>query len=220
MKPSNLVSEFIGVFTLCFIGILAIHNLGAVPGGLLGIALAHGLAIGIMVSALGAVSGGHFNPAVSLGLLIAKKIDGGTFASYVVAQILGGAAAAGAAAALVGGDIAANGVPKLGTDIGMVAGIGLEAIATFFLMLTVFGTAVDGRAPKVGGLFIGLVIAIGIIAIGPLTGGALNPARHLGPAIVGGGLQDALIYIAGPCLGAALAAVAYTSMFEEKNAKS
>jgi aquaporin Z len=218
MKPKTLLAEFIGVFALCFFGVMAVYNLQDQSSGLLGIGLAFGVAIMVCVSALGAISGGHFNPAVSLGLLIAKKIDVKTFISYCIIQVIGGVAGAGAAAVLVPGTRGVA-VPGPGEGVAPFAAVGLECIATFFLMLAVFGTAVDKRSAKVGGLYIGLIIAFGIIAIGPYTGGALNPARYFGPAIVAGDLKNFWIYLLGPCVGASLATVAWLIFFDEETAK-
>jgi glycerol uptake facilitator-like aquaporin len=88
-----------------------------------------------------------------------------------------------------------------------------EAIATFFLTFVVFGTAVDPAAPKVGGFAIGLVVTGGILAIGPLTGGSMNPARSFGPAVVSGVLEGQMIYWIGPIVGSVLAAVLYDGLF-------
>src|SRR5689334_11743319 len=90
---SALIAEAIGVFALCFVGILAIHHLGNVPGGLMGIALAHGLILAIMITAFWVASGGHFNPAVTIGLLAAGRIKPGLAAAYIIAQLIGGIAA-------------------------------------------------------------------------------------------------------------------------------
>jgi MIP family channel proteins len=198
----NLVAEAIGVFMLCFVGILAIANLGDQESGLIGVAFAHGLAILVMIAALGHVSGGHFNPAVTLGLLLGKQINAGLAAMYWVAQLLGGLLAAAAIAAFFDTEVVAGGTPALGDGVGVGAGIVLEAIATFFLVLVVFGTAVDERAPRsVYPIGIGLSITAGILAIGPFTGAALNPARWFGPAVIAGDLSDAVVWIVGPLLG-------------------
>lgn len=219
MKPKLLLAEFIGVFALCFFGVMAVYNLQDQSAGLIGIGLAFGVAIMVCVSALGYISGGHFNPAVSLGMLIARKIDLKTFLLYCVAQFVGGGAGAGAAALLIPAT-RGTAVPAPGPGITPFAAVGLECIATFFLMLAVFGTAVDKRAAKMGGLFIGLIIAFGIIAIGPHTGGALNPARAFGPALVDGTYKDLWIYFLGPCTGAALATMAWLIFFDEETAKA
>jgi len=188
----------------------------APPGpGLLGVALAHGIILAVMVSSLGAVSGGHFNPAVTFGLWIAGKIDATRGAMYVVAQLIG-AAAAGVVLRLAFPDAwqATNiGIPALGPGVSAATGIALEAIMTVVLLLAVFGTAVDPRGPKLGGLAIGLAIAADILVGGPVTGAAMNPARWFGPAIASGAFDNAYVWIVGPLLGAALAAILYRWLF-------
>jgi aquaporin Z len=94
----------------------------------------------------------------------------------------------------------------------------MEAVTTFFLMFVVYGTAIDARAPKMSGLFIGLTIVLGIMAAGPVSGGAINPARHFGPALMGGGLQNMWIYWVGPISGAVVAALVYKTTIEGKAA--
>ena len=210
MNLRALAAEFIGTFALIFVGMLVGHHLGDTKGGLLGIALGHGLAIAILGSATGAISGGHLNPAVSFALLITGRISGSTFASYVIAQLFGAFAAALTAGFLVSEPaFVAGQTPALAASMSFPQAVVAEGIATFFLAFAVFGTAVDGRGPKVGALFIGLAVTIGILAIGPFTGGALNPARWFGPALASGHFENAWVYIIGPAGGAALAGLVY-----------
>ena len=208
------IAEFIGTFALIFIGAGAIVADKVMGGtvGLTGIALAHGLAIATMVSALGAVSGGHFNPAVTFGFLVTRRIAVSSAAVYVAAQLLG---AVVAAAILKGTAPAAAvaavslGTPALGNGTAFATGVVIEAVLTFFLVTAVFGTAVDPRAPKIGGFGIGLVVAMDIFMGGPLTGAAMNPARAFGPALVQGFWSDHLVYWIGPLLGGGVAALVY-----------
>lgn len=185
---------------------------------LTGIALAHGLTIAVMVSATAATSGGHLNPAVTFGALVGGKIDAAGAVGYVFAQCLGGITAAAVvkmavpAAAL---SAVGMGTPGLGEGISPGMGVVTEIVLTFFLVFVVFGTAIDGRAPKVGGLFIGLTIVLDIMMGGPITGAAMNPARHLGPALLGGGLQNIWIYWVGPLAGGAIAGLVYTKVLED-----
>lgn len=216
MRFGALLAEFIGTFALIFVGVLVGHHLSSSPLGLVGVALGHGLAIACLASATGAISGGHLNPAVTFGLLIAKKIDAMSALGYIVAQCLGAIAAGYAAVFIAGENIAASQTPALSPNVGLAPGLVAEAIATFFLVFVVFGTAVDRRAPKVGALFIGLTVTMGILAIGPLTGGALNPARWVGAAVPGGNFDHPVVYIAGPLLGAAVAALVYSLCMAEK----
>jgi MIP family channel proteins len=153
------------------------------------------------------VSGGHFNPAVTLGLWVAGKIDAAKGAAYVVAQLLG-AAAAGFGLAWIFADVGPA-VPALGQDVDVVRGIALEAVMTAVLLLSVFGTAVDPRGPKVGGLAIGLAVAADILFGGTLTGAAMNPARWFGPAVAAGAFDNWYVWWIGPFVGAVVVALLY-----------
>ncbi len=221
MKKGALVAEFIGTFALIFVGVgsIAVDTLLGGKSGLVGIALAHGLTIAVMVSATAAISGGHLNPAVTVGALVARKVDLRTAAFYIIAQCLGAVVAAlllEVAMPVATLTAAGFGIPALGANITPVQGVATEAVLTFFLMFSVYGTAIDRRAPKVGGLFIGLTVTLDILMGGPITGAAMNPARHLGPALVGGSLQNTWLYWVGPLLGAALAALVYSTFLEER----
>ncbi len=214
------LAEAIGTFTLIFIGVLSI-TAGAIAGPnaatLASIALAHGLAIGVMVAALGAVSGGHFNPAVTFGFVATGRMGLARGLMYWVAQLFGAALAAAVIRATVGGAAVFAGTPDLAPTITPLAAVALEAVGTFFLVLVVFGTAVDERAPKsVYPFAIGLTIAIDIMAFGPLTGGAVNPARAFGPALLSGHWSNHLVYWAGPLLGGAVAAWVANGVFLPK----
>jgi len=220
------VAEAIGTFALIFVGVLSISAAGIVgaPGGLATLAsigLAHGLTIAVMVAALGAISGGHFNPAVTFGFVITGRMKPATGGMYWIAQLVGASAAGLLIAALFGGGPVAGGTPDLGRGVGVGAGIVIEAVATFFLVLVVFGTAVDERAPAaVFPLAIGLTLALGIMAVGPLTGGALNPARTFGPALASGHWNNHLVYWIGPLLGGAIAAaIEHFYLMERKPAR-
>ena len=213
-----LIAEGVGTFLFFVVGAGSIVLVDyAPPGpGLLGIALAHGLILMVMVSSLGAVSGGHFNPAVTFGLWIAGKIDAVKGGLYVVAQLIG-AVLAGLTLRAVFPEAAWTpshiGTPGLAADVSIGTGIGLEAILTVVLLLAVFGTAVDQRGPKIGGIAIGLAIAADILVGGPVTGAAMNPARWFGPAVASGFLDNAVVWIVGPLLGAAVAALLYRFVF-------
>ena len=204
----KLLAEFIGTFALIFVGVSSI----CAGAGTVGIALAHGLTIAVMVSALGHISGGHFNPAVTCGALAGGKITPAEAIPYIIVQLV-----AGVVGALLARDIfptavveaAKLGTPMLGDGVAAATGIKVEAILTFFLVLVVYGTAIDSRAPKVGGLFIGLTIILDILAGGSITGASMNPARTFGPAVVGGYWDGHIVYWVGPLLGGALAGLVY-----------
>ncbi len=207
-----LVAEAIGTFLFFFIAAgAALAVTGDPAAALIVVALAHGVVLAVLVSSFGAVSGGHFNPAVTLGLWIAGKIDLVRGLTYMVAQLLG-AAAAGFGLAYVFGS-AAGAVPALGDGVDAVQGIALEAIMTTVLLFAVFGTAVDSRGPKIGGLAIGLAVAVDILFGATLTGAAMNPARWFGPAIAAGNFDNWYVWWIGPFLGAAVVALLYRFLF-------
>ena len=215
--PSRLLAEFLGVFFLCLFGIGAIVNVD--KAGLVGIALAHGLAIFVSICAFAHISGAHFNPAVTTALAATKRIAPLDALAYIVAQLLGGLAAA-ALAKYIYGDLAANGTPGLNPAVNGTQGILIEAVATFALMIVIMGVAVDSRGTfaAVAGLPIGFVIVGDIFWSGPLTGAAMNPARWFGPALVNGDLGHALVWIVGPILGALVAAFAYDTIMKPAKA--
>jgi MIP family channel proteins len=218
-----LVAEFVGTFALCFVGIMAIHS-GA---GLVAIALAHGLILAIMVTAAMPTSGGHFNPAVTFGFLITGKIKLSAAIAYMVIQLMAGTIAALMVYAMFGGGeigahVVAMGTPAVATDamthqllVSPAAALLAEVIASFFLIFAVWGSAADPRARNVGGFAIGLTVAADILAIGPITGASMNPARSFGPTLVasfqpGSGVWTMhWIYWVGPLLGGGLAAIVY-----------
>lgn len=211
----KLAAEFIGTFTLIFIGAGSIMNGKA---DLLGIALAHGLAIAVMVCAFAAISGAHFNPAVSFGMLVARRINLNTFFSYLVAQLSGAAVAALALRYITGWNSVAGrslGAVSVATDISPTKAAIAEAIGTFLLVAVIFGVAVDKRSTfnAVAGFPIGLMITLDILFMGPLTGAAVNPARWFGPALVSGTWTHSWVWIVGPLLGGALASWLYEAIF-------
>ncbi|HEY3780547.1 MAG TPA: aquaporin [Fimbriimonadaceae bacterium] len=212
MNFKALAAEFIGTFTLIFIGV---GSLMANAGGLVGAAIAHGVAIAVMVSALGAISGGHFNPGISFGAWIGHKISTMNMVFYWIAQVAGAAAGAFLLEYCIP-DAKGTGTPALANGINVTQGLILEAIGTFFLVLVVYGTAIDKRAPKVGGLFIGLTITICILCFGPVTGSSINPARFLGPAIAEGNFTNVAVYIFGPLIGGGIAGGLYNYFFADK----
>jgi MIP family channel proteins len=212
----HFAAEFIGTFALVFVGSAAIiHTRTGAQVGVLEVALAHGLILAVMVSALMRISG-HFNPAITIGFLVTRRIEAMMAGVYIVAQLLGAMAAAYALRGVSpteAFEAVRGGGQAVSLDVGFGAAVAMEAIATFFLALVVFGTAVDAKAPKVGGLAIGFVLAAGILAIGPFTGGSLNPARSFGPAVATGIWEGHLIYWLGPIIGAVLAALVYEHLF-------
>jgi aquaporin TIP len=213
------VAEFVGTFTLIFIGVGSIVAANQIHDpSLIGIALAHGLAIGVMVSAVGHISGGHFNPAITLGFLITRRIEPLLGLLYWAFQLAGAALAALLLQELlprVSTDSVHLGVPALGGGVNAGAAFGLEAIMTFFLAWVVFATAVDPRGTfkSIAGLAIGLTITIDILFGGPFTGAAMNPARAFGPQLVGGHWANGWVWYAGPAVGAIAAALLYEYLY-------
>lgn len=218
MGPNALpkcLAEMIGTFALIFVGAGAIMLNSLSPGthSLLAIALAHGLTIAVMVSATGHISGGQLNPAVTMGALVGRKISLPLGLAYMLAQLLGAVLAAFLLMQFFHPDIVEK--AKLGTPMpnpqlfSAKAAFGLEAILTFFLVFVVFGTGIDPKGPKIGGLAIGLTVTLDILIGGPLSGAAMNPARTFGPALAGGFWTHHWVYWAGPMLGGAAAGLLY-----------
>ena len=220
----SLLAEVIGTFFLCFAGIAAILstmepiNSGA---GLVGIALAHGLALSIAVNAFGGISGAHFNPAVTIGMLSTGRIQPPLAVAYIGAQLVGGSLAALACVIIFPDttvDAAKLGIPLPGGDwVTTNTVLFVEFILTFLLVTAIFGTAVDtrGQAVKIGGFGIGLTVTFDILAGGPVTGASMNPARSFGPAFVyamsggEGAFQLHWCYWVAPIAGGVAAAIVY-----------
>lgn len=223
-----LIAEFIGPFALVFIGagaILTAISQGWAPGGnftagfIVMVALAHGLAIGLMVAAAGHISGGHYNPAVTIGLFVGGKIGAVKGAAYIVAQLLGATVAALILRQVFDDSLAdlQASIPAVNYDgdqdgiiVGRANAFWLEVIATFFLVYVICGVAIDSRgAHAIAPLAIGLTITMDILMAGPLTGAAMNPARHFGPALVEGEWKDWWIYWVAPIIGGSLASIVH-----------
>jgi MIP family channel proteins len=227
------LAEFVGTFALIFIGagsILTVAKIFApainspqtqdIYSGLtlVGVALAHGLVIAAMVSAVGHISGGHFNPAITLGFAVTRRI---TLDLAVVYWSLQFAAAAAASALLrwiydeQPRQLVNLGAPALGSGISTWQGFVIELVLTFFLVWVVFATAADpgGSFKSIAGLAIGLTITFDILMGGPLTGAAMNPARAFGPELLQRDWSDAWVWYAGPFAGGVLAALAYEFLY-------
>jgi aquaporin TIP len=210
----RVAAEFVGTFALIFVGAGSI--MFAQFSGLVGIALAHGLVIAVMASAVGHISGGHFNPAVTAGFLVTRRIEPVIGAIYIATQL--GAAVIGAVALRAVFPENTNldqGAPVLADTVSAGSGLLLEAILTFFLVWVVFATAADPRGAftSIAGLAIGLTITFDILIGGPLTGAAMNPARAFGPQLVQNVWTDGWIYYVGPIIGGAAAALAYDYLY-------
>lgn len=208
----SLTVEFLGPFALTFMGVGAI--ISTQGQDIVAIALAHGLAIGLMIVAAGHISGGHYNPAITIAMWVTKRIELNRAIAYIVAQLAGALAAAGALT-LCFRDIERNavnmGVPAIGPNLSAGNALVMEIILSFIFIFIIFGAAVDTRTPKtLAGLCIGLVITMDIFAGGAVSGAAMNPSRWFGVAIVQQDFSDFWIWWVGPIAGAVAAAVVYS----------
>jgi len=222
----KLFVEFTGTFTLVLAGagcICADQYLranGQSNVGLLAIALASGLAMGVMVSALGHISGGHFNPAITAGFWVTRRLGTMKALFYWIAQLLGALAAAFLLITVIPESVwrpVALGTPDLApiTDFTRMHAMILEAVLTFILVFVFFATRVDGRSlsNRHGGLAVGLTVTVGILMAYPFTGAAMNPARAFGPALVARHWSNHGVYWVGPLFGGVLAGVVYDRFF-------
>ena len=217
--------EFVGTLVLVLFGCGA-AAIGGAEGLIdnVGVALAFGLAIVAMAYAIGSVSGCHVNPAVSLAMLINKKITIKDFCFYVLAQILGAFAGIGLLlvikynAGLDTSILGANGYGELSSiNVGIGGAITAEIILTFVFVLVILGVTSDKKYDSIAGLVIGLTLTFVHILGIPVTGTSVNPARSLAPAVLVGGqaLSQVWVFIVAPLVGAALAA--YFFKFAVKN---
>jgi aquaporin Z len=214
------VAEFVGTFTLIFIGggagVVAVSAFGlGARYTLVAIALANGLAIGIMVSNLGHISGGHFNPAITAGFLATRRIEARIAAIYWVFQLAGAIVAALILRWLFKKPAILGAVPHVAHGYPTGRALVLEMILTFFLVWAVFATAVDERGAfkAIAGLAIGLTITIDVFVGGPITGAAMNPARAFGPEVAANFWAQGWIYWVGPIVGSLVAALGYEYLY-------
>ena len=211
-------AEFVGTALFVLVGAgSAVTNVA----GAVGVGLAHGVGLAIVVTMMLPISGGHINPAVSFALWLGKQIDTMTLGRYVAAQLLG----AIVGALLVKGLFPASavrmmslGTPQVAGSMTFWAATLVEALFTFFLVSAVFGTCVSSQKERVGGFAVGLVVLVCVLGGGVLTGAAMNPARAFGPALVAWDWHAQAVYWIGPLLGAAAAAGAWRYLFLPVNA--
>src|SRR5712671_1408912 len=218
----KLLAEFIGTSAFVFIGAgtAAVVGDGVGLPGIVAIAFAHGLAIMAFAFAFayGSVSGGHMNPAVTVG---AGAMSVGEAIGYIVSQLIGGVAGALLLRTVLGGAETGLGLPALAHNLALgatsltitpEAGFMIEALLAFFLVTVVLSTAVAGRAGSLAPLAIGMTLTLNIIMGGALTGAAFNPARALGPMVATGNFTDAWLYVTAPIVGAIVAALLHTGL--------
>lgn len=215
----QLLAEAIGTFFLCFAGIAAIISTttqisGEDGAGLVVVALAHGLALSIAVSIFAGLSGAHFNPAVTIGMLSTGRIAAPLALLYIVVQLVGATVAAAACKFIFPVEAvqaAQLGIPLPAGWVTVPVLLVTEFILTFMLMIAIFGTAVDNRglSMKVGGFAVGLTVAFDILAAGRVTGASMNPARSFGPALIHGNFAFHGYYWLAPIAGAVAASLVY-----------
>ena len=216
-------AEFVATFLFVFIGAGAVVSLGifssegggALGGNLVAIAMAHGLAIAILVSATANISGGHINPAVSIAAVLTRKISVTRGGMYVIAQVAGAILGALLLKAVIPDSLEGGlGSHAILPEIGVTGGLIVEIVLTFALVFVVFATAIDPKGPShLAPLAIGgAVLVIHLVAV-PLTGASVNPARTIGPALAAGQWADHWVYWAGPLLGGAIAGILYQLVF-------
>ena len=213
-----------GIATLLFVFLGAgavvvtqrIASADMTPERLIAIALAHGLAIMLLVTVTANISGGHINPAVTFGALVTRKISITKGAIYIGAQLIGAVIGALLLAAVIPAADEGNlGAHTL--SIGKWTGLLTEIILTFVLVFTVFATAMDPRGlVRLAPIAIGLAVLVDHFVGVPLTGASMNPARSFGPALVSGTWFQHWVYWVGPLIGGALAALVYTGVFLQK----
>ena len=206
------LAEFLGTFALVFFGTGAVASkyYPDATYGVFGVAVAHGLVLAVLVTALMGISGGHLNPAVTIGLAVTRRTEPKNAAAYIVAQLLGAVVASWLVSIIYPGGVVrpiSFGTPALAATIQLPQAILLEAIMTFFLMSAVYGTCINSASPRIGGFGIGLTLLFCILVGGPLTGAALNPARAFGPALISGQWVAHVVYWVGPIVGAVVAAL-------------
>jgi aquaporin Z len=221
-----LAAETIGTFLFFVVGAGAVIMDAQTGGeiGLLGIALAHGLVLAALGTAFAPISGGQFNPVVTVALWLVGKVRTIEGIRYIAAQLVGAVAAGFALKLAFGGfeagdtvwSFARGGAPGVADGLTQVTAIAIEAVLTAVLVYAVLLTAVDKRAPQMGAIFISGAIIADIMVGGPLTGAAMNPARWFGPALALGDLSAAVVYIVGPLIGAVVAALSVRYLFAER----
>ena len=220
LDGKSFLAELIGTFTLVFFGAGAIMTQSANQiVGMTGIAVAHGIAILVMIYAFGHISGGHFNPAVTFAAVVSRRMSPAMGLMYWVAQCLGSALGAWVLLMAWHGPTEAHlGTPTVAAGVSPTLAMCLEGVMAFMLVIVIAGSAFDLRASKgFQGLAIGLTLVGNILAGGALTGASFNPARAFGPALVSGYWQDQWLYWVGPLLGGAIAVLVYDNLLGERN---
>lgn len=232
------LAEFLGVLALVFVGAGSIVSLnqmadtaiatshtgggGQTVAATVGIALAHGLTIAVMVMAVGHISGGHFNPAVTVAAMFTRRMKPDMGFLYILFQLLGGVAGAFLLVSALPSnwwEVYQLGTPQVNPGLDRGKAVLVEAVLTFFLVFVIFGSAIDGKrnpSSVVAGLAIGLTVTVDILVGGYLTGAAMNPARWFGPALLSNFFTNHFVYWAGPLLGGIIAGLVYDAAYLER----
>lgn len=221
--PAKLLAEFIGTFAFVFIGAgaAAVVGTGAELNGLSAVAFAHGLTIMVFAFAYGSLSGAHFNPAVTVGVLAVRAMTLGEAIGYIISQLVAAIAAAFLLRALLGGVATGLGRPELAQGVALgataltitpAAGFVIEALLAFFLVTAVLNTAIAGRAGNLAPIAIGMTVTLNITMAGPLTGADFNPAISLGPMVATNNFTNAWLYMIAPLVGAVIAAIVHRGL--------
>ncbi|NDQ58763.1 MAG: MIP family channel protein [Acidipila sp.] len=223
--PQKLVAEFVGTFTWVFAGVAVIcsNQLAGGGSGLIGVALAQGLAVALMVAATSHISGAHFNPAVTAALWVTKRMGTLEVAGYWIAQLAGATAAAYLVTVIFPPEVwrhVSLGTPSLAVDVTPTLGMLIEAVLTFLLVFVFFGVAIDKNSGfnNLAPFAIGLTVTLAILACGVLTGAAINPARAFGPALAAHAWASHAVYWVGPLAGSITGGFLYDTLLMKKTA--
>ncbi len=221
----KFLSELLGTFALVFVGsgcVCADYYLvksGSQGLGLMGIAIAFGFVVVAIVYSLGYISGAHINPAVTISMIITKRMQAGVGLMYVISQVAG-ATFAGYLLKLLFPEALSSvflGTCVLGSNVTVIQAIIMESVITFLLVFVVYATVIDKRAtPALSGLAIGFVVLFGVMVGGTISGGSMNPARVFGPAIASGHFENHYVWWIGPVVGGVFAGMFYEILFSEK----
>eukprot|EP00253_Pinus_taeda_P008607 PITA_08607 len=217
----SYVAEFISTLLFVFAGVGSVmaydkltSDASLTPAGLVGVGLAHALALFVAVSIAANISGGHVNPAVTFGLALGGHITFLRGVFYWIAQLLGSIVACLLLKFTTGG--LTTPIHSVASGMSTGEGVVMEIVITFALVYTVYATAADPKKGDLGTIApiaIGFIVGANILAAGPFSGGSMNPARSFGPAVVSGDFTDNWVYWVGPLIGGGLAGIVYGGIF-------
>jgi len=219
--PKAWTAEFLGSFTFITVGVgsVIVANTGLAPIGVLGVAAAHGLTFAVLVSAFSGISGGHINPVVTFSALIGGRIRPADAFAYMLAQFAGAYVAVAVIWAMFGRFAHETQfvTPAVRAGFPLGRAILIEAVFTFFVVLAMWATVIEERGSRIGGFGPGLMLFVGILVAAQATGAALNPARHIAPAVFAGNLTNWWVYWVGPAAGGLLAGLIYPLLLGDRS---